>query len=87
MKRLSTILPYSKPAYNAKNDARFHPTQKPLKLFEDLITQCCPPNGVVLDPFSGAGTTAVAARNTQRKFIAIEMDDEYVQRSRQRLAG
>ena len=48
------------------------PTQKPLALLELLIRACCPPQGVVLDPMCGSGTTLVAAANTGRHFIGID---------------
>jgi len=55
-----------------------HPTVKPLKLMEYLckLTRT-PEGGVVLDPFGGSGTTAVACRNTGRKYILIEKDPHY----------
>lgn len=54
-----------------------HPTQKPEKLIAKLILASCPPNGVVFDPFSGSGTTAVVAKKTGRKFVGIEINEEY----------
>ncbi len=56
----------------------------------DLIRPCiragCPPNGVVLDPFSGAGTTGLVALQEGRQYIGIELNSEYVQMSLDRLA-
>lgn len=54
-----------------------HPTQKPEKLMAKLILASCPPDGVVLDPFSGSGTTAVTARKLGRHCISIEMNPQY----------
>lgn len=54
-----------------------HPTVKPIKLMAYLIELGCPPNGVVLDPFVGSGTTCIAAKQLMRKFIGIEVDPEY----------
>jgi hypothetical protein len=54
-----------------------HPTQKPEKLIAKLILASSRPGDVVLDPFAGSGTTAVVAKKTNRKFIAIEMDELY----------
>lgn len=51
-----------------------HSTQKPLALVENLIRQYSNPGELVLDPFAGSGTTAVAAHNTGRRFIAVEKD-------------
>lgn len=57
---------------------RFHPTQKSLLLFEELIKKHSNENDVVLDTFLGAGTTAIACKNTNRKFKGCEIDKEYV---------
>ena len=54
-----------------------HPTQKPEKLIAKLILASCPPNGVVLDPFLGSGTTSVVAKKLGRKYIGIEINEEY----------
>jgi len=54
-----------------------HPTQKPVALMEYLIRTYTNPGEVVLDFTFGSGTTGVAAANTSRKFIGIEMDAEY----------
>ncbi|MBB1073385.1 site-specific DNA-methyltransferase [Rhodoferax sp. 4810] len=63
-----------------------HPTQKPLELIERMILASCPPNGLVLDPFMGSGTTAVAAALHQRHFIGYELNPAYCQLAEQRLA-
>jgi hypothetical protein len=54
-----------------------HPTVKPLKLMSYLITIGSRPGDVVLDPFIGSGTTALAARKMARKFIGYEVEEEY----------
>jgi len=55
-----------------------HPTVKPLKLMEYLCTLTkTPTGGIVLDPFLGSGTTAMAAKKTGRTFIGIEQDKDY----------
>lgn len=84
-KRLSSVLPYRKPLYNDKTDARFHPTQKPVDMFEDLVKHCCPPGGIVLDPFAGSATTLLAAKKQERDWIGIEMDSEYWEKGTARL--
>jgi site-specific DNA-methyltransferase (adenine-specific) len=66
---------YKYPLQGGKN--RFHPTQKSLKLFEELITKHSNENDVVLDTFLGAGTTALACKNTNRKFKGCEISTEY----------
>ena len=64
---------------------RFHPTQKPVKLFSNIIKDYCPEGGVVLDPFLGSGTTAVACKQLKRNFIGIEISEKYCEIARQRL--
>jgi DNA modification methylase len=55
----------------------------------DLIRTCieagCPPDGVVLDPFMGAGTTAVVARELGRNYVGVELSEEYVKMARERV--
>jgi len=53
-----------------------HPTQKPTALFDELIRKTTPENGVVLDPFMGSGTTAVAAIQNDRDYVGFELDDD-----------
>ena len=66
---------YHFPLQGGKN--RFHPTQKSLKLFEALISKHSNENDVVMDTFLGAGTTAIAAKNTNRQFLGCEISTEY----------
>ena len=66
---------YNYPLQGGKN--RFHPTQKSLSLFEELITKHSSENDVVLDTFLGGGTTAIASKNTKRKFKGCEISTEY----------
>ena len=66
---------YHYPLQGGKN--RFHPTQKSLKLFEALISKHSNENDVVMDTFLGAGTTAIAAKNTNRQFLGCEISTEY----------
>jgi len=56
---------------------RFHPTQKSLLLFEELIKKHSNENDVVLDTFLGSGTTAIASKNTKRRFKGCEVSKEY----------
>jgi site-specific DNA-methyltransferase (adenine-specific) len=62
-----------------------HPTQKPEDLVELLLRYSCPPHGIVLDPFGGAGTTAVVAKALNRHCILIELNPAYVAIARKRL--
>lgn len=62
-----------------------HPTVKPLKLMEYLIKLVTPPNGTVLDPFMGSGSTCLAAKLLGFKFIGIEMNAEYLEIATKRI--
>ena len=66
-------------------DRRIHPTQKPLKLFEMILRDYSNENDLILDCFSGSGTTAVACHNLKRRFICIEKDYDYWKASCERL--
>lgn len=62
-----------------------HPTVKPLKLMSYLITLGSREGDLILDPFAGSGTTLVAAKHLNRKFIGIEREEEYVKIAEARL--
>jgi len=63
-----------------------HPTVKPIKLFEWLIKLVTREGQIVLDPFLGSGTTAIAAYRSDRKYIGIEREKEYIESANARLA-
>jgi site-specific DNA-methyltransferase (adenine-specific) len=79
----------AKPTFNSKYDNgiymyplqggkyRFHPTQKSLVLFEELIKKHSNENDIILDTFLGSGTTAIACKNTNRQFKGCEISTEY----------
>ena len=85
-----------KPTFNSEYDngiynypichdkGRFHPTQKPVALLEDLILKHSHKNDTVLDCFAGSGSTAVAAYNTGRNFIGCEVSKEYFNKTLER---
>ena len=66
-------------------DRGFHPTQKPVELLEYLIKTYTNENETVLDFTMGSGSTGVACINTNRKFIGIELDENYFNISKQRI--
>lgn len=66
-------------------EERFHSTQKPVQLIERIIKASSNEGMVVLDPFLGAGSTALASLNLKRKFIGIEMDAQYCKISEERI--
>ena len=78
--RDSNILRYK------RTQNELHPTQKPVDLFAYLIQKSTNENDLVLDCFSGSGTTAIACHNLKRRFICIERDPEYAKASQERLA-
>jgi site-specific DNA-methyltransferase (adenine-specific) len=63
-----------------------HPTQKPLGIVRPLIEYSCPPDGIVLDPFMGSGTTLRAAKDLGRKAIGIEIEERYCEIAAKRMA-
>jgi site-specific DNA-methyltransferase (adenine-specific) len=63
-----------------------HPTQKPLDLMAYLVRTYTRAGEVVLDPFLGSGTTAVAARNLGRRYLGCDLSAEYLDIARRRLA-
>lgn len=70
---------------HADQNKRFHTTQKPEVLFKELIDMFTEVNDVVLDTFSGSGTTAVGCRDLGRNFLTVEQDDTYYAKSLERL--
>ena len=62
-----------------------HPTQKPTEIIAPLILYSCPPDGIVFDPFMGAGSTLVAAKELNRKSIGIEIQERYCEVAANRL--
>lgn len=62
-----------------------HPTQKPIKLFERIIIASSNSSDIILDPFMGSGTTALASKQLNRKFIGFEISPEYCKIANERL--
>jgi adenine-specific DNA-methyltransferase len=56
---------------------KHHPTQKPVPLLKDMVRSFCPQGGIVLDPFAGSGSTGLAALESGRRFIGIELDEKF----------
>ncbi len=63
-----------------------HPTVKPLSLMKYLCRLITPPTGIILDPFTGSGTTGIAAKEEGFQFIGIEMNEEYMEIAKARIA-
>ena len=69
--------------HNSKRD--LHPCQLPLHLLDRLILLTTDSNDIVLDPFSGTGTTAISAKRLGRQYIGFEIDEKYIEVSQQKL--
>lgn len=72
-----TRFPKSVIKINKSINKNLHPTQKPVELLEYLVKTYTDENMLVLDNTMGVGSTGVACKNTNRKFIGIELDEEY----------
>lgn len=72
-----------------KSEKRFgkHPTQKPIALLERILLASSDPRAIVLDPFLGSGTTAIAALRLRRSFCGIEISAQYVALALQRIGA
>ena len=66
---------------------RLHPTQKPLQLTTDLILKHSNSGDLVIDPFLGSGTTAVACASNGRRFAGCDIDSRYIEVATRRLAS
>ena len=87
----------SKPTFHSEYDnaiyqmpichekGRFHPTQKPLMLMHQLVEKHSNPGEVVLDPFAGAATTLLAAKNLHRAYVGCELEQEFYDKAVKRL--
>ena len=73
--------------FGAHRERIDHPCPKPEPTVARVVSLACPPGGLVLDPFMGSGTTAVACVQTGRRFVGIELDPGYCEVARRRVAG
>lgn len=69
----------------AESEGKYHPTQKPVALYEYLIRTYSKEGDTILDPCMGSGTTGVACLNTNRNFIGIEMEEKYFKIAQDRM--
>ena len=77
---------YVTPTNKADKAKYGHPTIKPLHIIQNLVINSSLEGDTVLDPFMGSGTTGVAALNTGRNFIGIELDETYYEIASKRLS-
>jgi site-specific DNA-methyltransferase (adenine-specific) len=85
-KQMKSVWKMTAPGSTEKRHGR-HPTQKPLALIERCILASTNEGDLVLDPFLGAGTTAVAALQTKRQCVGVEADPLHIQLSVRRVKG
>ncbi len=69
-----------------RQDRRVHPTQKPVALMSWIINKWTKPDDLILDCYAGSGSTLVAAKQLNRRYIGIEISGDYCEIARQRLA-
>jgi len=69
-----------------EDDKAGHPSQKPLRILRKIVTASSKENDLVLDPFMGSGTTAVACKQLRRNFIGFELSQKYVDIANKRLS-
>lgn len=62
-----------------------HPAQKPIEFVAHIVQHVTPPDGLVLDPYMGSGTTGIAAVTSRRRFIGIEREAEYMETAKRRI--
>ena len=80
-----TVIYFTRDANNQYNKNSFHPTQKPIALFEYLLKTYSNENMTIFDPCMGSGTTGIACKNLNRNFIGIEKDEQYFKIAEQRI--
>lgn len=73
-------------ADHTKKESWYHPAAKNLRVIRTIVKSSSLNGGVVLDPFIGSGTTAVACKQTGRNFIGMELSEEYIKIANKRLA-
>jgi site-specific DNA-methyltransferase (adenine-specific) len=83
-KQMKTVWTMTAPGRDEKKFGK-HPTQKPLSLLERCILASTKENDYVLDPFSGAGSTALAALKNKRKAVGIELEEKWVKLAYERI--
>ena len=73
------------PKKSKENGDRCHPTQKPIALMRKFISYWSNEQDIVIDPFAGSGTTLVACEKLNRRWIGIEINEEYCKKAKERI--
>ena len=76
----------AKASSSERGSSNNHPTVKPITLMEYLVKLVCRKGSIVLDPFAGSGTTAIACLNTGRDYILMEQEEKYIEVISKRIA-
>lgn len=71
--------------YAPQDKSRFHPTQKPVALYEWLLNRYANDGDTILDTHVGSGSSLIACRNTNHKYVGFEIDEEYYRLAKERL--
>ena len=71
--------------YMPQGEDRFHPTQKPVPLIMRQLEEYATQDMLILDPFAGSGTTAIACHNLGMRCISVERDEDYCRKANERL--
>ena len=82
--QVSSVWRISPPSRREKLHGR-HPTQKPLRLVRRALLACTREGDLVFDPFCGSGTTAVAAKELNRTFVGVELEERYARLAARRV--
>ena len=72
-------------APQGKAGERFHPTQKPVALYEWILNRYAKPDDIILDTHVGSASSLIACRNTNHKYVGFEIDPVYYEKAKARL--
>jgi modification methylase len=70
-----------------KEKDKSHPAPFPEELVDNIVKSCCPEGGTVLDCYNGSGTTGLVAKKNNMSYIGIDMSEQYIQMTKDRLSG
>ena len=68
-----------------QKEPRFHPTQKPISLYEELLYQFANEGDTILDTHVGSGSSLIACENLHFKYVGFEIDEEYYDKAKKRI--